>query len=80
MGMKMVALFSSILVRDVFMGNSYENVGRFTKSPYKFSFHLVSTRSGGIPLKRRLRDYETVVFIHFSGSREGDFLLRGGSG
>ena len=31
MGMKIVASFSSILVRRRPMGNSYENVGRFTK-------------------------------------------------
>ncbi len=29
----MVALFSFLLVRRRLMGNSYENVGRFCKSP-----------------------------------------------
>ncbi|MBP7999059.1 MAG: hypothetical protein KA338_07370 [Chloroflexi bacterium] len=38
----MVALFSSILVSDVFMGNSYENVGRFGKSPGRFTKGCVS--------------------------------------
>ncbi len=51
----MVALFSFILVCRRLMGNSYENVGRFGKSPsgrfkkssYKFSFLLVRSKPMG---------------------------------
>ena len=51
----MVALFSFLLVRRRPMGNSYENVGRFGKSPsgrfkkssYRFSFLLVRRRLMG---------------------------------
>ncbi len=37
MKMKIVALFSFLLVRRWPMGNSYENVGRFGKSPGRFT-------------------------------------------
>ncbi len=62
MGMKMVALFSFLLVRVPFMGNSYENVGRFGKSPgrftkssYRFSSLLVRQRPMGNSCENKWR-------------------------